>query len=49
MAEKKIKLNERVEVVGTGKVSTLPKGKAVKVHTELAAKLIKSGKAVAKK
>ncbi|MDR0692443.1 MAG: hypothetical protein LBF69_05340 [Prevotellaceae bacterium] len=46
--EKKIKLNERVEVVGTGKVSTFPKGKKFSVHTELAEKLVKSGKATKK-
>jgi hypothetical protein len=46
--EKKIKLNERVEVTGTGKVPTLPKGKKVSVHPELADKLVKAGKAVKK-
>jgi hypothetical protein len=43
--EKKIKLNERVEVVGTGKVPSFPKGKKFNVHPELAKKLIASGKA----
>jgi hypothetical protein len=43
--DKKIKLNERVTVAGTGKVPSLPKGKKVSVHTELAKKLIEAGKA----
>jgi hypothetical protein len=47
--EKKINLNERVEVLGTGKVSTFPKGKKFTVHVELAEKLIKAGKAAAAK
>jgi hypothetical protein len=46
--EKKIKLNERVDVTGTGKVNTFPKGKKFSVHAELAEKLVKSGKAVKK-
>jgi hypothetical protein len=47
--EKKIILNERITVVGTGKVITYPDGAEFEVHPELARKLIKSGKAKAKK
>jgi hypothetical protein len=43
--EKKIKLNDRVTVEGTGKISSFPKGKKFKVHAELAKKLISAGKA----
>jgi hypothetical protein len=46
--DKKIKLNERVEVTGTGKVASYPKDKKFRVHVELAKKLIKSGKASGK-
>ncbi|MDR1347356.1 MAG: hypothetical protein LBJ63_02850 [Prevotellaceae bacterium] len=47
--DKKIKLNERVSVYGTGKVSTFSKGKEFKVHPELARKLVAAGKATDKK
>jgi hypothetical protein len=47
--ERKIKLNGRVSVYGTGKVSTFPKGKEFKVHPELSKKLVKAGKATEKK
>jgi hypothetical protein len=43
--QKLIKLEERVEVKGTGKVASYPKDKVYKVHPELAKKLIKEGKA----
>jgi hypothetical protein len=43
--ENKIKLSDRVAVVGAGKVSTLPKGKKLSVHAGLADKLVKAGKA----
>jgi hypothetical protein len=42
---KKIKLSERVEVIGTGKSAFMPSGEKFKVHPELAKKLIKQGKA----
>ncbi|MDR2653163.1 MAG: hypothetical protein LBC68_12790 [Prevotellaceae bacterium] len=47
--EKKIILSDRTTVVGTGKVSTYPNGAEFEAHPELAKKLIKSGKAKAKK
>jgi hypothetical protein len=46
---KKIELNKRVDVYGTGKVKTFPKGEKFSVHAELATKLIKDGKATGKK
>jgi hypothetical protein len=49
MAEKKIKLNDRTAVTGTGKVATYPEGAEFEVHPELAKKLIKAGKAKAVK
>jgi hypothetical protein len=49
MDEKKIKLNDKIEVYGTGKVATMPEGAEVKVHPELAKKLIAAGKATKSK
>lgn len=45
----KVKLNERVVVVGTGKSSFMPKGKEASVHPLLAKTLTKTGKATLKK
>lgn len=46
MAEtKKVKKDDLVEVVGTGKSKFIKKGKNVTVHSIQAEKLIKSGKA----
>ena len=41
---KKISLTEKVEVVSTGKSRCYPAGEVVKVHPELAKKLVKQGK-----
>jgi hypothetical protein len=49
MSEKKIKLNERVEVIGTGTAKNFAKGESYNVHPELATKLIKTGKVSKKK
>lgn len=42
---KTVKLNERIKIFGTGKVTTYPKGQEFKIHPLLADKLIKDGKA----
>lgn len=44
MADKKLKLEEKTTVYGTGKdAENMPKGKEVQVHPELAKKLIAKG------
>jgi hypothetical protein len=47
--EKKIKLNEKTTVYGTGECKHYTKDEAYKVHPELAKKLIAAGKATDKK
>lgn len=54
MADKKdegkvIKLSDKVTVYGTGKATNMPLNAEVKVHPELAKKLIEAGKASDKK
>uniref|UniRef100_UPI0040573789 hypothetical protein n=1 Tax=Alistipes sp. TaxID=1872444 RepID=UPI0040573789 len=44
-----VKLHERVEIIGTGKSSFLPKGATFKVHPINADALVKAGKAELKK
>lgn len=45
MAAEKVKKDDLVVVVGTGKVPFLPKGEKVTVHRIAGEKLVKSGKA----
>lgn len=47
--DKRLKLNEKVTIYGTGKDENLPKDCEKSVHPELAKKLIASGKATCKK
>lgn len=42
---KKVKLNERVRIIGTGKSSYMPLDKEYEVHPLHAETLVKSGKA----